>query len=183
LKEAKGDVSLVCLNSNSHKFIFDNDDSFEEDEIDEFIGKFLKNKLKPNYKSEIEPKDNSKRLVKIFVGSTIGSVLEKNNDKDVVIYFHNKYCGQCGEFDPLYSKLAKHFSKNKKILFGKLDTDKNEHPEEFTAKSYPALFIRKANSNNPQLFDYSKESTLEDLIHFIDKSGVEQGKSIEKQEL
>ena len=183
MEEAKADVSLVCLNSNSHKFIFDNDDSFEEDEIDEFVGKFLKNKLKPNYKSEIEPKDNAKKLVKTFVGSTIGSVLEKNKDKDVVVYFHNKNCFNCQDFDPLYTKLAKHFSKNKKILFGKLDTDKNEHPEEFAAKSYPALFVRKANNNIPQLFEYSKESTLEDLIHFIDKTGLQQEKSSEKQEL
>ena len=183
MEEAKADVSLVCLNSKSHKFIFENDDSFEEDEIDEFVSKFLKNKLKPTYKSEIEPKNNANKLVKVFVGSTIGTVLEKNKDKDVVVYFHQKYCNGCDEFDSLYSKLAKHFAKSKNLLFGKLNTDNNEYPEEFQSNSnQPALFIRKANTNIPQLFDYNKDATLEDLINFIDKKAVEQ-KSSDKQEL
>ena len=66
LQEAKGDVTLVCFNDKSQKFIYDNEDSFEEDEIEEFVNKFIKNELKPNFMSETEPKNNAKKLIKTF---------------------------------------------------------------------------------------------------------------------
>jgi hypothetical protein len=169
LQETKGDVSLVCLNSKSQKFIFDNEDSFEEDDIEEFINKFMKNELKPTYKSEIEPKDNSKKLVKILVGSTFVTILEQNINKHAIIYFYKKDCDNCATFDFIFTKLAKHFAKNKKLLFGKMNTDLNEYPNDYESKDYPALFIRKENQGYPVLFDYTPETTVDDLISFVNE--------------
>ena len=127
----------------------------------------MEKKLKPTYKSEIEPKNNSNKLVKVFVGSTIGTILEENKDKDVVAFFYKEDCENCLKFNSLFTKLAKHFVKDRKLLFGKMNVDINEYPSEYEAKDYPAMFIRKSNENRPYLFDYTKENTVEDLIMFI----------------
>jgi hypothetical protein len=169
LQETKGDVGLVCLNAKSQKFIFDNEDSFEEDDIEEFINKFMKNELKPTYKSEIEPKDNSKKPVKILVGSTFVTALEQNMNKHVITYLYKKDCDNCATFDSTYTKLAKHFAKNKKLLFGKMNIDLNEYPNEYESKDYPALFIRRENQGFPLLFDYTPEITVDDLISFVNE--------------
>ena len=168
MQEAKGDVSLVCLNVKSQKFIFDNEDSFEEDEIDEFVTKFMRNELKPTYKSEIEPKDNSKKLVKILTGSTFVTTLDKNRNKHAVIYFYTNDCEDCVAFDLIFQKLAKHFSKNKKLFFGKMNVDFNEYPIEYESNDYPAIFIRRENEF-PVLFDYTKETTVDDLTLFLNE--------------
>lgn len=169
MEETKGDVTLVCINEKSQRFVFDSEDSFDEDEIEEFISKFSNGQLKPNYKSEIEPTNNAKKLIKTFVGSSFESILEANEAKNMVIYFYSKrYCEKCAEFELLYTDLAKRYVKNKDIIFGKLNVDNNEFPVVFSIKSVPALFIRRAFATEPNLFDYKDNSNLNDLISFIE---------------
>ena len=160
---------MVCFNNKSQRFIFENEDSFEEEEIEEFLSKFSKNELKPNYKSEAEPKDNSNKLIKIIIGKTIESFLEQNESKDVLIYFYsNRNCEKCADFEIIYSNLASHYVKNTNIIFGKFNLDVNEFPRVFDIKKVPALFIRRSNTTEPTLLEYNEKSTLNDYISLID---------------
>jgi hypothetical protein len=184
LQESKGDVTLVCLNEKSQKFVYDNEDSFEEDEIEEFINKFVRKELKPTYISEIEPKNNAKKLIKTLVGSTIDSILENNPTKDVIVFFYSqKEWEKCSSLDSIFTDLAKHYFKNTHKIFGKFNVDLNEFPAIFQMESVPQIFIRKANKIEPFKFDYNQNSNLNDLISFIENPQKKEEPSTERQEL
>ncbi len=184
VQEAKGDVSFICYNKYSQRFIFDDDKPFEEALIDEFIQKLLNNKLKANYRSDIEPKVEPNQLIKTIVGSTIELFLNDNESKDVVIYFYLFHgCKQCEEFEKIFTSLASHFLNNTNILFGKFNIELNEFPPIFEIKTVPAVFIRRANTADPILFDYNEKSNLKDLISFIESPKVQTENLNEKQEL
>ena len=185
VQEAKGDVSLVCYNKYSQRFIFDDDKPFEEALIDEFLEKFSKNKLKANYRSDIEPKVEPNQLIKTIVGSTIEEFLNDNESKDIVIYFFLFHgCKPCEDFEKLYISLATHFSNNTNVIFGKINIELNEFPPSFDVKTVPAMSIRRANTVDPISFDYSEKSNLKDLISFVEGPNKVPTESLkEKQEL
>lgn len=184
MEESENDVDLICLNEKSEKFVFDNEDSFDTDDIEEFVKNFKENKLKPRFKSESEPKDNSKRLIKVLVGSTFYSFLEQSSKKqnDILIYIYKSNCDECNQFEKLYTKLAQKYTNRKNLAFTKLNKIHNEYPDEFQTEKCPALYyVQWNNQKKPLLFDYSELSTLEDFIKFTeDNNSV---KSSEKQEL
>ena len=97
--------------------------------------------------------------------------MEKNKDKDFVIYFFKKNCDECVEFELFYTKLAKHHATNRNIIFTKMNKDNNDYPIEFEALKYPALFIRKANENIPIQFEYNSNATVGALMfQFIEEN-------------
>lgn len=169
MNEAENDINFVCINENSKKFIYNNeDDDFVTKQIDKFVGKFSKNKLKPRYKSEIEPKDNGKKLIKVLVGKNFEK-MTMNKKEDLLIFFHKPSCPECVSFEIIYTELARHYLSNKGITFMKLDKSKNDFPEDYETTICPAIFLVKPKSK-PILFDYKKESTLDDLIKFVDEN-------------
>jgi hypothetical protein len=184
LQESKGDVTLVCLNEKTQKFVYDNEDSFEEDEIEEFISKFMRKELKPTYRSEIEPKNNAKKLIKTFVGSTIDSILADNPKKDVIVFFYSqREWEKCSGLNSIFTDLAKNYVKNSNKIFGKFNVDLNEFPAIFQMESVPQIFIRKANKIEPLKFDYNENSNLNDLISFIENPEKKEEPTTERQEL
>ena len=179
LNEAENDINFVCINEKSKKFIYKNaDDEFETVGIGKFVDKFNKNKLKPHLKSEIEPKDNKKKLIKVLVGKNFEKMTTKKKEDSLILVYKND-CPECVEFEPVYTQLAKHYLNDKGIKFMKIDKSKNDIPEDYETTVCPALFFAKPKSK-PVLFDYKKDAKLDDLIKFVNENKSSDNKHIKE---
>jgi thiol-disulfide isomerase/thioredoxin len=143
--------------------------------------------LKEYVRSQIAPKDNYQRLVKIVVGKTFDSFVNTPK-KDVLISFVSQFCKDCEQFEKKFNELAKKYNFNKDLLFGKIDQANNDIPELFLAgfdTSKPSLYFLSAeDKSNPVLFidDQQDDDLLEDLVEFIEQQLSKKQPSIEKEE-
>lgn len=167
LYDREDDISLVCLNEKHNRFIFDGD--FETSEIDKFVANFATNELKPKYRSEIEPKSESGNLIRTVVGSSFERLVRLER-KDVFIYFYkSRDCINCTKLEKVFVGMAKKLEKNKNLVFAKIDTELNEHPDEFRYHSLPALFYYGSHNKQPVLMsNFNIETPLEELMKYVE---------------
>ena len=134
----------------------------------------LQGKLKPFVRSQNAPKDNAKRLVKVVVGKSFEQIVN-DKTKNVVIAFITP---KSDEFELVYNKLAKKFSKVNDLVFAKFDFTQNDYPGEYQPQRAPILFfVSKDNKTSPVMFNAIEKDvqSVDELSQFVNEN-------LEKQE-
>lgn len=163
MEESQSETSIVCINEKSKFFIFDEDsDSFEQESIIDFVNDFKLGKLMPYIKSETIPKNNNKNLKKI-VGKTIENFIKTPN-KHVILAL----IGYDTSFEKNLAKLANKYANNKNLIFGKIDINLNDIPENFDSRAANLYFISAENKNQPIRNENGKN--LEEMVDFVEKN-------------
>ncbi|RXG53145.1 Protein disulfide-isomerase A4 [Armadillidium vulgare] len=144
------------------------EEDFESDDLEEFVSKFVKGKLKPHLKSQPVPK-RQEGPVRTIVASTFEDEVLKNK-KDVLIEFYAPWCGHCKKIEPVYKKVATHYSsKRPDLLIAKMDATSNDVLPMFDVRGFPTIYLLKASDkSNPIIFD-GGDRTLKGFKDFIEK--------------
>jgi len=167
-KEEVPSMRLIKLEEDMAKYKPEKADLSEEN-MKQFVDKFLKNELKQHLLSQELPEDWDKTPVKTLVATNFDEVVF-NKDKDVLVEFYAPWCGHCKQLAPIYDELAEKYKDNESIVIAKIDATANEL-EHTKITSFPTLkFYRKGDN---QVVDYTGERTLEGFSKFLDAGGVD----------
>lgn len=167
-KEEVPSMRLIKLEEDMAKYKPANADLTEEN-IKDFVEKFLKGELKQHLLSQELPEDWDKTPVKTLVATNFDEVAF-NKDKDVLVEFYAPWCGHCKQLVPIYDELAVKYQDNESIVIAKIDATANEL-EHTKITSFPTIkFYRKGDN---QVVDYTGERTLEGFSKFLDNGGVD----------
>jgi thiol-disulfide isomerase/thioredoxin len=172
-------TQLACVDSNNKLFIYksdqdDDEDDFNSESIETFLNQFLKGQLRPYLRSQVPPKDNSKKLIKVIVGKTFESFVN-DPKRNVLIAFYGKHCPDCEPFLGVFKKLAKTYQKYKNLSFAKIDISNNDFPEQFYKFEKPITepvlyFVGEKNKIDPIRFQNGKFTSYDDLEQFVEQN-------------
>jgi len=132
----------------------------------------LDGKLKPSYKSEPVPEDNS-GPVTVIVGKNFDEIV-LDETKNVLLEVYAPWCGHCKKLEPIYNELGEAFANADDVVIAKMDGTENE-VEGLAVKGFPTLkfFPKGAKSGAAAAEDYNGGRTLEDFKKFLEtKAGV-----------
>ncbi|KAK6340703.1 hypothetical protein TWF696_009026 [Orbilia brochopaga] len=99
----------------------------------------------------------------------------KKNNTVVVVDFFATWCGPCKAIAPMYSQIANKLSQDGKIVFTKVDTDRNKDialSNNITAMPTFVVFRNGGETNRIRGADMTKLSgVVEELVAFAGQSG------------
>ncbi|CAF0794763.1 unnamed protein product [Brachionus calyciflorus] len=170
LEDSQSETSVVCLNEKSKFFIYDEDnDSFDEDEIIDFVKKFTQGKLTPYIKSEPVLKENEKKNLKKLVGKNIENFLATSNNILLGIVGQNSY-ENINQFESNLAKLANKFASNKNLSFGKINMFLNDIPEIFNPNpKQPSLYFVPVNDKSKPIL-FTKSASFDEMLEFVEEN-------------
>jgi protein disulfide isomerase len=138
--------------------------------LEQFAEGVVNGSLIPYIKSAPRPENNNEP-VKIVVGNTFEEIVN-DATKDVLIYFHSPWCGECLEIDKKLVKLAKKLKDDKNIVIASMDATTNDAPKQYIIKGFPSIFIAtKASKMTPKVFEGKYE--VDELLAFIAQQATE----------
>ena len=155
-----------------------------EANILKFVEDWEHHKLKAQYKTQEEPKENNGD-VRVVVGKSFQKEVI-DNDKDVMILFYAPWCGHCKALHPKYEEVAKKLKdKNPKLVLAKMDYTENE-VESVNISGFPTVKFYPGNKKSTPI-EYDGDRSVDDIIKFIKKNAAtpivyEAGKTDEKKE-
>lgn len=134
--------------------------------VEAFATGFLGGTLKPFALSGVEPEDNEKNAVKVIVHNGRERWLG-DRTRDKLVVFHAPWCKFCKDLKPVIQKLGEHVQKyaSDKVMVGMFDMTENDIPE-FEVSGYPTIYLIKAKTNEPVLFEGGDRS-MERLAEFL----------------
>lgn len=134
--------------------------------VEAFATGFLSGTLKPFALSGVEPEDNEKNAVKVIVHNGRERWLG-DTTRDKLVVFHAPWCRFCKELKPVIQRLGEHVQKHAsdKVMVGMFDMTENDIPE-FDVGGYPTIYLIKAKTNEPVLFEGGDRS-MERLVEFL----------------
>merc|ERR1711915_427715 len=135
-----------------------------EENLKDFVQKFLDGKLKVHLLSEDLPEDWDKNPVKVLVSSNFDDVAF-NKEKEVLVEFYAPWCGHCKQLAPIYDQLGEKYKDHESIVIAKMDATANEL-EHTKIQSFPTLKLYKKGSN--EVVDYNGARTLDALSDFLE---------------
>ena len=167
------DSDLPCVKIiHSHEFRvrkYSLKKEINEENIINFVLEYSKGGLKPELKSEEEPKENNGTIYYIVGKSFKKDVM--NSTKDFLIKIYAPWCSHCQELEPIYKKLAEDLKNNKNLVIAESDGTKNEF-EEFNVIGYPSLLFVPGNKKNESdfiIFPDEEERTYDNILKFVKK--------------
>ncbi|KAL3520673.1 hypothetical protein ACH5RR_018822 [Cinchona calisaya] len=163
----QGDAPRVLAytgNEDARKFLLDGDLSLSNIKL--FGEKFLKDDLKPFYKSDPIPEKNDGD-VKIVVGNNFDEVV-LDESKDVLLEIYAPWCGHCQSLEPIYNKLGKHLRGINSLVIAKMDGTTNEHPRA-KADGFPTLLFYPAGNKSFDPVTVDTDRTVVAFYKFIKK--------------
>ncbi|KAB7507028.1 Protein disulfide-isomerase A4, partial [Armadillidium nasatum] len=168
LDDSGEDINVGIFGEGNLRYRMEPEEDFESDDLEEFVSKFVKGKLKPHLKSQAVPK-KQEGPVRTIVASTFEDEVLKNK-KDVLIEFYAPWCGHCKKIEPVYKKVAAHYSsKRPDLLIAKMDATSNDVLPMFDVRGFPTIYLLKASDkSNPIIFD-GGDRTLKGFKDFIEK--------------
>ncbi|KAL7645305.1 UNVERIFIED_CONTAM: hypothetical protein RMT77_003691 [Armadillidium vulgare] len=168
LDDSGEDINVGIFGEGNLRYRMEPEEDFESDDLEEFVSKFVKGKLKPHLKSQPVPK-RQEGPVRTIVAATFEDEVLKNK-KDVLIEFYAPWCGHCKKIEPVYKKVATHYSsKRPDLLIAKMDATSNDVLPMFDVRGFPTIYLLKASDkSNPIIFD-GGDRTLKGFKDFIEK--------------
>jgi len=159
-------LRIIKLEEDMAKYKPDSYDLSEEN-LTNFVQKFLDGKLKQHLLSQDVPEDWDATGVKTLVSSNFDDVVF-NEEKEVLVEFYAPWCGHCKQLVPIYDQLGEKFKDHESIVIAKMDATANEL-EHTKIQSFPTLkFYKKDNT----VVEYNGERTLEGMTKFLETGGV-----------
>jgi len=163
---ASGEVipTLVVINGlTGRNYPFDESKEFNEENVEAFLQGVADGSIKPHFKSQDEPADNS-GPVKVLVGHSFQRLV-LDTDQDVFVEFYAPWCGHCKQLAPTWDALATHFEGNDKIVIAQMDATLNDNPS-VGIRGFPSLYLFVSGDKaNP--IPYNGDRSLEALIDFV----------------
>ncbi|TKY48522.1 disulfide isomerase 1-4 [Spatholobus suberectus] len=151
-------------NDDGKKFVLDGEVTV--DKIKAFGEDFLKDKLKPFYKSDPVPESNDGD-VKIVVGNNFDEIV-LDESKDVLLEIYAPWCGHCQALEPIYNKLAKHLRGIESLVIAKMDGTTNEHPRA-KPDGFPTLLFFPAGNKSFDPITVDTDRTVVAFYKFLKK--------------
>ncbi|KAI4385497.1 hypothetical protein MLD38_003516 [Melastoma candidum] len=151
-------------NEDGKKFVLDGE--VTNDNLKAFGESFVKDLLKPFYKSDPIPETDDGD-VKIVVGNNFDEIV-LDESKDVLFEIYAPWCGHCQALEPTYNKLAKHLQGIDSIVIAKMDGTTNEHPRA-KADGFPTLLFFPAGNKSFDPITVDTDRTVVALYKFLKK--------------
>lgn len=164
LGDSPEEINIGCHSMDGKRYPMEPMEEFDSEEIQEFLQKFMKGKLKPYIKSQAIPKRQSGH-VKVVVGKNFESVV-LDKTKDVLIEFYAPWCGHCKQIEPIYAELAKKLKNEKNLVIAKMDATANDSPDPFTAEGFPTIYFAPANKKSEPM-KFEGDRTVEGFEKFL----------------
>lgn len=102
-------------------------------------------------------------------------VMEASKDKDVVVFYHAKWCGACKQLKPVMAEMAEEAAeKMPKVLFTKYDAEEN-HPQ-MNIQGYPTVVLYKNGKAKAM-----KYFTRKSFLKFYEEHGSFEWKEFDKE--
>lgn len=159
--------------ANKKKYPFDNGKGIlNEQNIANFVEKFLSGSLEPTIKSEPIPASNDGPVTKVVANNYENIVMDSN--KDVLLYYHREDCPYCQAMNPQYDILATMYSapdRASRVSIAKMDIIKNDLFEEIPYVPFIRLYKAGDKSNS---VTYSGDRSVKDLVAFVKDHGAHQ---------
>lgn len=96
----------------------------------------LSGELKPSFKSQPVPADNS-GPVTVVVGKNFDEVV-LDESKNVLLEVYAPWCGHCKKLDPIYTELGEAFAGVEDVVIAKMDGTENE-VDGLAVKGFPTI--------------------------------------------
>lgn len=139
--------------------------TWEKADLSKFIDDFKNDKLSIFYKSETNPKQNSK-LIQVITGKMFDDQLLKNK-KDTLLLITASYCSHSKKAEVMFEEIASLLAVESDLVFAKIEGTENEHPN-LPVKSYPLIrLLKKDEKQNP--IDFDGEKSVGNIIEFLEK--------------
>ncbi|OWF40778.1 protein disulfide-isomerase A4-like [Mizuhopecten yessoensis] len=179
LEDSGEELNIGCYDSKNRRYKLDDMDEWDDDDVEEFLGKFRTGKLPQIIKSQKVPKKQSGPVVTVVGNSFKDIVMDPT--KDVLIELYAPWCGHCKSLTPKYNELAKRFKNEKNLVIAKMDATANEAPEAYRVGGFPTIYWAPANNKeNPIQYDRQRET--DDFEKFIkEKATVSFGKGLKEE--
>ncbi|KAM7504436.1 hypothetical protein LguiB_003340 [Lonicera macranthoides] len=162
-----GDAPTVLAftgNDDPKKFLLDSELTLSS--VKSFAENFLKDNLKPFYKSDPIPEKNDGD-VKIVVGNNLEEIV-LDESKDVLLEIYAPWCGHCQSLEPIYNKLGKYLRGIDSLVIAKIDGTTNEHPRA-KADGFPTLLFFPAGNKSFDPITVETDRTVVAFYKFLKK--------------
>jgi len=156
-------MRIVKMEGDMLKFKPDSTELSDEN-IREFVTKYLAGELKPHLMSQEVPEDWDKEPVKVLVGKNFNEVA-MNVEKDVLVEFYAPWCGHCKQLVPTWEKLGEKYKDSKTVVIAKLDSTANEL-EDVKVTGFPTIKLFKRGNN--EAIDFTGDRTVDGFVKFIE---------------
>eukprot|EP00243_Klebsormidium_subtile_P010032 TRINITY_DN5233_c0_g1_i1.p1 TRINITY_DN5233_c0_g1~~TRINITY_DN5233_c0_g1_i1.p1 ORF type:complete len:536 (+),score=213.29 TRINITY_DN5233_c0_g1_i1:98-1705(+) len=141
------------------------EDKFSKAALKTFATGFVKDILKPFYKSDPVPEKESEDGVTVVVGKNFESVV-LDDTKDVLLEVYAPWCGHCKSLAPTWEKLGKRFRSVDSVVVAKMDGTTNEH-EKVNVRGFPTLLFFPAGAKETPLNVEVKDRTVKAFTDYI----------------
>jgi len=171
LDDSPEEINVIIYDDDDRRYPMKPDDEFDEEVLSEYVGKYLKGKIKPVFKSEKPPKKN-KGPVTVVTANTFDQIV-MDESKDLLIEFYAPWCGHCKKLAPVYKKLGKKFKDNENIVIAKMDATANDIPNNiYKAEGFPTLYWAPAGSKTkPSKYTGGRE--LDAFVEYIEENSTQ----------
>lgn len=154
-------VEIIKFSDSKLKRYYMNN-TFSQDNINQFIIDYLNNKIARFYKSASISK-TSGPVLKLVGKNYFENVMNEKND--VMVKFFDPKCKHCKQLAPIYADLARNIGKTEGIVIAELDITENEIPGIEITKIPTIFFYPANNKSNP--IKYSGEKEYSGLLEFL----------------
>ncbi|KAJ2644753.1 protein disulfide-isomerase precursor [Coemansia sp. RSA 1694] len=152
------------------KYPFDQSTSLTAEEVRKFVQAFASGSLKPSYKSEPIPKDNSGDVFELV--SKQFAQVAFDATKDVLIEFYSPHCIYCKRLAPVYDELGKSLRHNEGLVVAKMNGALNDIPSndpKLSIPGYPTIVLIRAGDN--KIVQYDGDRSAESFVEFVRANG------------
>lgn len=154
------------------KFPFAKTEKITVESLTKHLEGFVAGTLKPSFKSEPIPKEDSSQAIKLVHDNFDTIAMDKK--KDVLVEIHAPWCNICEGFIPEYEQLAKDVAAkaSDKFVIAKFDGTANDIPASlnFRLEHFPTFKLIKSGTN--EVISYEGDITYNNLAEFLqEKAG------------
>ena len=153
------------------KFKLDMSYGLTEEALKKFCEDYLKNDLKPYFKSQRRPKRAKRGIFNVLVGSSYEEFI-KNRQSHVLVLVRTKRCRACRKVAKMIKKVYRKHLRGKfgsLVTFAKIDGNLNDIPN-LDYSEFPSVFLYKKESTDiPPIQLKTEEMNKTGIFEFLKK--------------
>jgi len=142
------------------------DTSVTEENVLDFVTKYVAGEVPRDYFTEPLPKDWDSKPAKYLTAVNFKSLVLDSPSKPSLVMWYAPWCGHCKNMMPVWDTMGENFPD---YVVGKIDATVNEVPGLPAVHSFPTIKLYRVDGSEAE---YNGERTVEGLTKFLKTDGV-----------